>query len=75
MEKGVYNVKFNINTAGSAMISFMAPEDDPGRVEDIEGAVSSRPQYFNLQGVRVENPSKGIFIKVQDGKSSKVVIR
>lgn len=75
MEKGVYNVKFNINTAGSAMISFMAPEDDPGSVEDIEGAVSSRPQYFNLQGVRVENPSKGIFIKVQDGKSSKVVIR
>ncbi|MDE5843072.1 MAG: starch-binding protein [Muribaculaceae bacterium] len=33
------------------------------------------PVYFNLQGVRVDNPKSGIYIRVHDGKSSKVVIR
>ena len=30
--------------------------------------------YYNLQGVKVENPSKGVFIKKQEGKATKVVI-
>lgn len=29
--------------------------------------------YYNLQGVRVDNPSSGIFIKVQGGKAQRVV--
>lgn len=29
--------------------------------------------YFNLQGVRVTNPGKGIFIRVAGGKTSKVI--
>lgn len=29
--------------------------------------------YFNLQGVRVANPDRGIFVKVQNGKAVKVV--
>ena len=28
--------------------------------------------YFNLQGVRVENPENGIFIRVQNGKAVKI---
>ena len=31
--------------------------------------------YYNLQGVRVQNPSNGIYIMVKGNKSSKVVIR
>lgn len=30
--------------------------------------------YYNLQGVRVQNPERGIYIKVQNGKSTKVVM-
>lgn len=31
--------------------------------------------YFDMLGVEVENPSKGIFVKVVNGKASKVVIK
>ncbi|MBQ7941780.1 MAG: C39 family peptidase [Muribaculaceae bacterium] len=31
-------------------------------------------EYYNLQGVRVINPEKGIYIKRQDGKATKVVL-
>lgn len=31
-------------------------------------------EYFNLQGVKVVNPSNGIFIKRQGGKATKVVL-
>ena len=31
-------------------------------------------EYYNLQGVRVMNPEKGIYIKRQGGKTSKVVL-
>jgi hypothetical protein len=41
-------------------------------VESIE-ADDAEAVYFNLQGVRVNNPEKGIFIRVANGKSSKVV--
>lgn len=31
-------------------------------------------EYYNLQGVKVANPEKGIFVKVVNGKASKVVL-
>ena len=31
--------------------------------------------YYNLQGVRVANPSNGIFIKVKGSKSEKVLVK
>ncbi len=31
--------------------------------------------YYNLQGVRIDNPEKGLYIKVQGKKSSKVYIK
>ena len=31
--------------------------------------------YFNLQGVRVENPGNGIFIEVKNGASRKVSVK
>ncbi len=38
-------------------------------------SVESRPTYYNLQGQAVQNPSQGIFIRVQNCKSQKVYIR
>ncbi|MDE6311643.1 MAG: hypothetical protein K2L96_07510 [Muribaculaceae bacterium] len=40
-------------------------------VEDGEGAVS----YYNLQGARLEKPTRGILIRVHGGKAEKIVIR
>lgn len=32
-------------------------------------------EYYNLQGARVSNPSKGLYIKKQGGKSTKILVR
>ena len=32
-------------------------------------------EYFNLQGVRVENPSNGVYIRRANGKVSKVFVK
>lgn len=41
-------------------------------VDAIE-AVDGEAVYYNLQGVRVANPERGLFIKVQNGKSQKIL--
>ena len=43
-------------------------------IDDVNIDSNSPVEYFNLQGVKVENPSNGIFIKRQGGKASKVII-
>lgn len=48
----------------------------PSAIEGIEaGAADVEAVYYNLQGVRVENPAAGLYIRHQGGKASKVVIR
>ena len=41
-------------------------------IEGIE-ADNEAPVYYNLQGVRVANPEKGIFIEVKGDKTTKVI--
>ena len=48
--------------------------NNPSTGIDFIGIDSEEPVYFNLQGLRVENPERGIFIKVSNGKASKVVL-
>ncbi|MDE6310763.1 MAG: starch-binding protein [Muribaculaceae bacterium] len=43
-------------------------------VEDIE-VETTEAVYYNLQGVRVENPSNGLYIRVQGKKATKLYIR
>lgn len=45
----------------------------PTGVEGI-GADEEDAVYYNLQGVKVDNPEKGIFVKVVNGTASKVVL-
>lgn len=54
----------NVRVAGNSVTAVAT-------VEIEEGA----PVYFNLQGVKVANPEKGIYVKVVNGKSSKVVVK
>ncbi len=44
-------------------------------VEDIIANCDAPAVYYNLQGLKVENPENGIFIRVQGGKSSKVFVK
>ncbi|MCH5225847.1 MAG: starch-binding protein [Muribaculaceae bacterium] len=50
------------------------PSQDPDAIEGIQ-ADEAQPVFFNLNGLKVENPSNGIFIKVTGNKRQKVVIR
>ncbi|MDE7387193.1 MAG: hypothetical protein K2N28_08670 [Muribaculaceae bacterium] len=53
-------------------------EDQISGVDNVvvDGADEAAPAvYYNLQGVRVENPANGLYIKKQGNKVSKVVIR
>lgn len=43
-------------------------------IADVEAA-EGEVMYFNLQGVRVANPESGLYIRVQGGKATKVMIR
>lgn len=50
-----------------------------GFMSGIDSVISDEPQgeveYYNLQGIRVDNPSGGIFIRRQGGKSEKVYLK
>lgn len=49
---------------------------DSSAITDIDADSAEHPvEYFNLQGVRVENPSNGLFIRRQGNKVEKVYIR
>ncbi len=47
--------------------------DTPTSVDGIEAEGNGEVEYFNLQGVKVQNPEKGIYIRVQDGNAVKIV--
>lgn len=42
-------------------------------VESVEATEAA--EYFTLQGVKVLNPENGIYIKVQNGKATKVIVK
>lgn len=75
----------NLNTA-SHTISFYAHDgvvESPVRTivfsiaTDVEGIASDdakgNVKYFNLQGVEVDNPAEGIYIRVANGKAEKII--
>lgn len=47
--------------------------DTDTAVDAVEAAEEGEAAYYNLQGVRVLNPDKGIFVRVLNGKATKVV--
>lgn len=86
----VYNISFGNTDAKEASVNTLtikstnAPVDvyslriniDPVPTEIVEIVTeqSGEAVYYNLQGVRVDNPANGIFIRVANGKSSKVIL-
>lgn len=62
-----YSVTFNVKT-GELQIT---KTTGVAEVEVEEGEAA----YYTLQGVRVANPENGIYVKVANGKATKVVVR
>lgn len=57
----------------ASMYTFEVPNNDPTAIEVIE-AENAPVEYYNLQGVKVANPEKGLFIKKQGNKATKVIM-
>lgn len=65
------------NTNGTASIATMVVTLKQSQgVDEIEAEDQNAPAvYYNLQGVRVDNPANGLFIRVQGKKATKVLVR
>ncbi len=60
-------------TKAASEYSFTVNGDSITGIEEI-AAEEGEVEYYNLQGVKVANPEKGVFIKKQGGKTTKVVL-
>ena len=63
-----------ITPAKSTMTIEITANDIQTGVEEVGVDANAPVEYYNLQGVKVENPSNGIFIKKQGSRTSKVVL-
>lgn len=82
-------MEYPANVSASACKSWKAPKgtynfvvdfengtvrlDVPSGIENVEAAEDTEVVYFNLQGVRVDNPANGVFVRVANGKATKVI--
>ena len=44
-------------------------------IADIVADENAPVEYFNLQGIRVENPENGLYIRRQGNKVTKVIVK
>lgn len=54
-------------------VTIMLPEVESG-IKNITVDANAPVEYFNLQGIRVENPTKGLYIKRQGNTATKVIL-
>lgn len=67
--EGTITIKFENNKPMATFVLDLGGTNGVSGIEAENGSV----EYYNLQGVRVANPERGIFIRVENGKASKVV--
>lgn len=86
-EKGAYNITLETGTSGTLYLkygeslenasepvayTYIVTRAIPTGIDGI-GAEDGEAEYYTLQGVKVQNPERGIYIKVEGGKASKIV--
>lgn len=72
---GTTQVTLKANSNGKVARKTISVVDDyTVGIENIKVGDNVPVEYFNLQGVKVENPENGIFIKKQGMKTTKVVL-
>lgn len=77
-ELSIKEIKKTASNSGYNGVSFVL---DPPQASDLSGIESvevdgdADVEYFNLQGVRVENPQSGLFIRRQGNKAAKVYVK
>lgn len=64
-------VKFTFNNANKSLYI----ERGVSGVDSITAEDNAEPVYYNLQGIRVDNPENGVFIVVRGDKVSKQIVK
>ena len=75
---GTYNVTFVVsifNNAPSLYVTNYEKVDDTTGIADIVADENAPVEYFNLQGIRVDNPENGLYIRRQGNKVTKVIVK
>lgn len=63
------NISGHVGATGAAVIYV----SDPSSVTAPDMDASAPVEYYSVSGMRVERPGQGVYIRVQDGKRTKVV--
>ena len=72
----VPDAAFDSFKANTKWAKFNLVKASEAGIEGVEIDSNNAPAvYYNLQGVKVANPENGVFIKVQGGKVSKVLVK
>lgn len=72
---GVNAYHSNIQKLTANTLSYLAPERQGNSgIADLEAETAGKVEYYTIQGAKVLNPRNGIFIKLENGKASKVVL-
>lgn len=73
---GIYNVLAAIGVYGSELQAYpiLYNQIIPGAVTDIEDDGSDY-EFYNLQGIKVDNPAPGLYIKRHGSKAEKIIIK
>lgn len=74
---------WNVNVEGEVLglistwknLSFGPYNGETGAIKGLENSNNAPAEYYTIQGVKVQNPDKGIYIIKQGDKTRKVVIR
>lgn len=62
------------NNSATVSKTFTITIKDTSGINDVTIEENAPVEYYNLQGVKVENPENGIFIKRQGSKATKVIL-
>lgn len=74
----LYNPKtWDMESEGFSYVSYLLPIDANTLIESVAASATENGPavYYNLQGMRIENPARGIFIRVQNGESTKILVK
>lgn len=71
---GTYDVTIVVTIYNNAPSLYVINYAQAGSGVNAVATEAAEAEYFNLQGVRVANPEKGLYIRVEGGKASKVIL-
>ncbi len=58
-----------------ARIQWLNTQWDPAGIDDVIMDENDTPiEYYNLQGVKVENPQSGLYIRIKGNKANKIIL-